>query len=98
MLPVALRVNRAVSQSALAQLSRRVLGTTGMNDAGAADAFVARIDELVAELRIPTTLSELGVRREQIPELVIGSHGNSMNGNPRPVPDDELTAILETLL
>lgn len=98
MLPVALRVNRAVSQSALAQLSRRVLGTTGMNDAGAADAFVARIDELVAELRIPTTLSELGVRREQIPELVIGSHGNSMNGNPRPVPDDELHAILEERL
>ncbi len=98
LLPVALRVNRVVAEAALAQLGREVLGVTGMNDAGAADAFVARIDDLGAELRVPTRLTQLGVRREQIPELVAGSRGNSMNGNPRPVPDDELHALLENLL
>jgi hypothetical protein len=29
---------------------------------------------------------------------VRGSRGNSMNGNPRPIADDELTSILEGML
>ena len=98
MLPVALRVNRATCETELAALARDTGTYQGPNDAAAADAFVDAIASLCAELRIPTTLSELGVRREQIPALVPGSHGNSMNGNPRQLNDAELGELLEAML
>ncbi|HUY90575.1 MAG TPA: iron-containing alcohol dehydrogenase [Pirellulales bacterium] len=98
MLPVALRVNREVSQSRLAELARATLGGASASDAAAAEAFIERIDRLAEEVGVPKRLGELGVRREQIPELVRGSRGNSMNGNPRQLDDEELTQLLEDLL
>ncbi|HEV3021624.1 MAG TPA: iron-containing alcohol dehydrogenase [Pirellulales bacterium] len=98
MLPVALRVNRQASERELAELSRAVLGGSWPSDALAAGAFIDKIDELSAAVGVPRRLTELGVRREQIPALVAGSRGNSMNGNPRDVTDDELTGLLEAML
>jgi alcohol dehydrogenase class IV len=98
MLPVALRVNRETSQSRLAELARATLGGVYSSDAAAAEAFIERIDRLAEEVGVPKRLGELGVRREQIPELVRGSRGNSMNGNPRQLDDEELTRLLEDLL
>lgn len=98
MLPVALRVNRDVSQSRLAVLARATIGGDYTSDAAAADAFIECIDRLAEEVGVPKRLGELGVRREQIPELVRGSRGNSMNGNPRQLDNDELTRLLESLL
>ena len=94
MLPAALDVNRSVSESRLADLGR-ALGWPAGNDAEAADFFCQQIRGLCRELGVPARLSELGVRREQIPELVRDSRGNSMSANPRDVPDDELQRILE---
>ena len=47
---------------------------------------------------IPRRLSQVGVRREQLPELVRDSRGSSMSGNPRDLTDEELSEILEDLL
>jgi alcohol dehydrogenase class IV len=47
---------------------------------------------------VPRRLSQVGVKREQIPAIVKGSRGSSMSGNPRQLSDDELTAILGKLL
>ena len=63
-----------------------------------AQAVIMRINALVDELKIPRRLSEIGVRREQIPFLVRDSRGNSMSGNPRELSDAELTQILEEML
>jgi alcohol dehydrogenase class IV len=60
-------------------------------------AAIARIDTLLDELKIPRRLSEIGVKREQIPVLVRDSRGNSMSGNPREISDEELTRILEEM-
>lgn len=98
MLPVALRVNRQTSQSRLAELARATLGGAYSSEPAAAEAFIERIDRLAEEVGVPKRLGELGVRREQIPELVSGSRGNSMNGNPRQLDDEELTRLLEDLL
>jgi alcohol dehydrogenase class IV len=103
MLPVALRVNREASRPQLAELARATLdgGASGgrfSSDAAAADAFIERIDRLAEEVGIPKRLGEVGVRGEQIPELVRGSRGNSMHGNPRQLSDEELTRLLEDLL
>jgi alcohol dehydrogenase class IV len=98
MLPVALRVNRETSQSRLAELARATLGGAYSREPAAAEAFIERIDRLAEEVGVPKRLGELGVRREQIPELVRGSRGNSMNGNPRQLDDEELGRLLEDLL
>jgi alcohol dehydrogenase len=97
MLPVALRANREVSETHLAELARATCPGAYSNDREAARAFVDRIESLVAEIKIPTQLNQLGVRREQIPALVGGSHGNSLSGNPRHISDSELAAILESV-
>ena len=63
-----------------------------------AQEVVPHIEGLLNELKIPRRLSEVGVRRAQIPDIVRDSRGNSMSGNPRTLSDDELTRILENLL
>jgi alcohol dehydrogenase class IV len=94
MLPVALRVNCEVSQVLLAELSRATCTTRFEDDATAAADFIARIDQLTAALGIPNRLRDLGVRRDQIPALVTGSHGNSLAGNPHEVDDSQLAQVL----
>lgn len=98
MLPAALRVNRTICEAELAALARDVLGGRWNSDAAAADAFLQAIDELAAAVGVPRRLSELGVRRDQIPELVASSRGNSMNGNPRQLDDVELSELLGQML
>lgn len=63
-----------------------------------ADWAIGRIGTLLDEFKIPHRLSEIGVRREQIPAIVRDSRGNSMSGNPRELSDEELTEILENML
>jgi alcohol dehydrogenase class IV len=98
MLPTALRVNRETSQASLAELARLTLGGSWPNDATAAAAFIERIEQLADEVGVPKRLRDVGVERKQIAQLVAGSRGNSMNGNPRQLSDEELTNILEELL
>lgn len=98
MLPAALAANRETSQAGLARLARYAMDVRMSDDGAAAWALVDRVAELCRNLQVPKTLSELGVRREQLPSLVAGSHGNSLNGNPRPIGDEELHQILERML
>jgi len=71
---------------------------TWRSEADAADALLSAIDRLAAAIGVPRCLSELGVRREQLADLVAGSRGNSMNGNPVQLSDDELSRLLESVL
>ena len=97
MLPVALRVNREVRQPELARLGAVLLGRA-LPPPGAADAAIEFIDSLCNRIGIPRRLADLGVRAEQVPDLVRSSRGSSMSGNPREVSDTELTRILEDML
>jgi alcohol dehydrogenase class IV len=98
MLPIALRVNAEVARADLAHLSRTILGRSDSTDEAAAMSLVEHVTSLAEQIGIPRRLSALGVKREQIPDLVRGSHGNSLSGNPRDVSDAELTEILEAAL
>jgi alcohol dehydrogenase class IV len=98
MLPQALAANRTCSQGALARLARYALNLSTDDDATAAATLIEHVNELCRKLNVPRRLSELGVERDQLPALVAGSHGNSLNGNPRPIADDELHALLEAML
>ncbi len=98
MLPAALRVNRDVRRSELARLWSLVDSHPVADEKEAADRFISHIDELTHRIGIPARLSQIGVGRDQVPALVKGSRGNSMDGNPRDVGDEELRDLLERLL
>ena len=97
MLPVALRVNREISQRRIAELAR-ACGHEGLDDSQLTEEFIVRIERICRAVGIPETLSEIGVKSEQISQIVSSSRGNSMSGNPRELSDAELTQILEERL
>ncbi|MCX7422734.1 MAG: iron-containing alcohol dehydrogenase [Planctomycetia bacterium] len=108
MLPAALELNLGVALPDLAELGRKsihwlrherdllTLNITA-NDETAARHFIAVIRTLTKKLDIPQQLEKLGVKRDQLPPLVRGSRGNSMDGNPCDVGDEELLAILQKM-
>ena len=99
MLPVALRVNREARQTELAFLSRMLFRDAAAVSAQAAvDLLIEEIDALCDQVGVPRRLTQVGVGRQQIPEIVQSSRGSSMSGNPRTLSDGELTEILEGLL
>lgn len=98
MLPWALRVNRLVCTTQYAELAGALGLPTEPSAAVAADAFVEFIERLCREVGLPTRLADLGVRPDQISDLVRSSRGNSMDGNPRLVSDEELAALIEEAL
>jgi alcohol dehydrogenase class IV len=93
-----MRFNRPVCEGAMARLGEVLTKRKWPTTAVAADAAVRAIENLCAAVHVPVRLSEIGVRPEQIPDLVRDSRGNSMNGNPRPATDAELTRLLEEML
>lgn len=99
MLPIALKVNRNVIAEKAEDLKFfwKLTRDSKKIDAQmtAVDVLEMQIGAILKMLKIPTRLRDLGVKQEQIPELVEGSRGNSMNGNPRTLSHEELTAILE---
>jgi alcohol dehydrogenase class IV len=101
MLPATLRANRETALVELAELARGTLDrrlVSGIDDSSAADAFIAHIESICRNVGIPRTLGEIGVEPRHLPDLVRGSRGNSMSGNPREIADAELSAILERML
>ena len=99
MLPSALRINAEVCQKELAYLAHILLGRQSpRSPAEAVEALIEKIEGLCDRVGIPRRLGEVGVTQEHIPALVKSSRGNSMNGNPRELSDDELTQLLEKLL
>lgn len=98
MLPSTLKTNLSARQKEYAEITRFVAPELSLSEADAAQYLIDQIQTLIDRIKIPSTLSELGVNHSQIPDLVTSSRGNSMNGNPREISDVELTQILEDLL
>ena len=98
MLPAALEANREVRETEIAEIGRIFTGRSHANNADAARSASGAARQLGERIGIPRRLGELGVTREQIPELVERSRGNSMSANPRAIEDRELTSILEAML
>ena len=90
LLPATLRFNKPWTQERQALIAE-LLGRPG---ADAADALL----ELLHELGQPTTLREVGVTREQLPQIArtVVASGHA-SGNPRPVErEEDIMEILET--
>jgi alcohol dehydrogenase class IV len=76
-----------------AEIGRLLVGDAGLRREAAADALVAWLAALTAELGLPR-LGDLGVREADIPAVVAESRGSSMRTNPVVLTDRELAAIL----
>ncbi|HUG20639.1 MAG TPA: iron-containing alcohol dehydrogenase [Planctomycetaceae bacterium] len=99
MLPTALQVNREVAGQQLCELANACGFGTGEESAEReTDQFIENVESIGRHIGIPEKLSELGVERAQLPQIVAGSRGNSMSGNPRELSDSELLKILEGML
>jgi alcohol dehydrogenase class IV len=99
MLPVALAFNRPVCEEAYAELASVIPSLDGSSrPAIGPDHLIQTIRALSERLEIPTRLSTLGVTSSMIPDLVRGSQGNSLSGNPRDISEDELAGLLSQML
>jgi len=98
MLPAALQFNRPNCEAEMSDLARIVWPRDAFPSAtAAADALVARIGELCQAVGVPRRLRDINVSREQLPVIVESAHGNSLDGNPITVADDQLHAVLERM-
>lgn len=98
LLPLALRLNFEASLVRLAWVGRLWSPAFTGTDREAAEHAVEVVSNLLTDLNIPVKLRDLGVRYEQLPKLVAGSHGNSRHGNPIELNDALLLAALEEML
>jgi len=99
LLPSALKINRSIREPELARLSRIAFGLASTVPANeAVDILIERIENLCDRVGIPKRLSQLGIRKDQLPMIAASSRGNSMQGNPQELSDEQLKKILEELL
>lgn len=114
MLPSAMQINRAVAESSFTELGRVMRAAVlfiphdhplhewnanlGQSLKSDGDFAVELVSHLCQRLRIPSTLSAIGIRSDQLEALAVGSKGNSMDGNPREVSQPELQELLQRLL
>lgn len=87
-----------VDSNVAGQSSREMAKAACIDSDDAATEFVIQIVEHLCErIKIPKTLTAIGVSRDQIPAIVTSSRGNSMSGNPKEISDDELTTLLQAM-
>ena len=99
MLPTALQVNRQVADQSLCELAVACgIGRAGEPMEMVVDQFITKVQLIGRKIGIPDRLSELGVEKSQLPQLVTSSRGNSMSGNPCDLSDAELLNLLEDML
>lgn len=97
LLPTAIRINAEVREAELGRVMTAFTGRNWTSPRAAIDAGLDLLSQLLDELKIPRHLADCGVSPSQFPDIVRSSHGNSLDGNPRPVSDSELLEILHSL-
>jgi alcohol dehydrogenase len=62
------------------------------------EALADRVDSLMEKLKAPRRLGNLGVKAEDIPEIVRRGMGRSTAWNPRPMTEEDIIQICKTIL
>ena len=96
-LPHVLRWNReeAAAEAALAEAAR-TLGLAGDTQAALADALIAAVDGLIADLGLPQTLREAGIEESALPGVaahVVGDISIAHNGRQVGSADDVMQVL-----
>lgn len=98
LLPFVMRFNLPARVREFARIARLLgVDTSGMTEPQAAEAAVAAVDQLRADIGVPGRLRELGVRPEQLRPFADKAAGITriLRVNPRRVTADDLHAILQ---
>jgi alcohol dehydrogenase len=97
LLPHVEAANLASCAPRLAEVARALgIDTRGQSDEAAAEAAVAAMHALAREVGIPARLSELGVKREDIPLMAANAMKDGSGAtNPRKFTQPEIEAIFE---
>jgi alcohol dehydrogenase class IV len=95
LLPVVAAYNRPACPERMARLARALGRNTAHMDLGQASRqAAAALEELLAELPLPRTLTEVGVTDEALPEMAKEAAANgSSRVNPRKPSEDEIVAL-----
>ena len=99
-LPPVLRFNRSVSAAKMADLAR-ALGedTAGQSEDQQAAVFINRVEELLRQIGIPGTLTELGRSQVPIDRLVDDAVADPCHPyNPRPCTAEDFRRLYEEIL
>jgi alcohol dehydrogenase class IV len=98
LLPWVMRFNMPARHESFANIAR-LLGedVAGLKPEQAAERAIQAVDRLRADVGIPKRLSEIGVRREQLPQLAEKAFGikRILRVNPRPVTAKDIEGIYE---
>lgn len=97
LLPYVIRFNLGLCEQKYARVARELgVCPASAPDAEAAASLVKFVSQLIKRLEIPAKLGEVGLAREDIPELVRSSlESASLAANPRAANYHDLTALLE---
>ncbi len=98
LLPHVLELNREAAEEKMAVLAGTLLGRVYVNRAEGAKRLIAEVRSLLEDLEIPAKLPGVKVKREQLPDLVRASWGNSMRGNPVQPTDEQIGSLIEAVV
>ena len=94
LLPSVMEINLETNIQKFADIGRALLNQYIEDSVEAANTAVESVKQLSRQIGIPTRLSEIGIHRKDIPEIISGSGGSSMKGNPKELSDKEIEQIL----
>lgn len=99
LLPYVMRFTKPARTNEFAEIAR-LLGEdcSGLTPDAAADRAIARVERLQTQIGIRPRLRELGVTREQLPELARKAHGikRLMTLTPRPISEQDVLEIYQS--
>ena len=95
-----MRFNRDSIEKKLARVAA-VTGTAdGGDEARAADAYLARLGGLIRDLKIPASLSRLGINPQSLPELTESAFQvrRLLDNNPREMTREDILSVYQEIL
>ncbi|MBN2093617.1 iron-containing alcohol dehydrogenase, partial [candidate division KSB1 bacterium] len=98
MLPPVMQANYESALEKYARVGEILTDNAFSSSEDAAKAGIKFIYQLRKDLKIPESLSALGITTADIPLLAKNSGGSSMSGNPRQFGEEELVQLLINLV
>jgi len=99
LLPYVMEYNLPVKTERFAQIAKSMdQYIDGESDKINAHRAIEFIHNLIAKLKLPKRLSELGITRDDLPLIAKSAKGSSLNNNPRPTDPESLVEIMLSAL
>ena len=101
LLPTIMKYNKEYTGEKYRDIARalKIDGVEDMTIEQARDAACDAIDRLSHDVGIPTTISELGVKKEDLPAIAKDAMKDACTpGNPRDTNEDDVVALYESLM